>query len=313
MNRALLGVVALVTSSLVASTAAAEDTWQSVFETDGPVRAGRFEVGLVEKHCSFQMMSRMGPDPKEVAACDASVARLSARGASAVPAILASLDSEGTSHSARERLYAALAKSGDPAVAAKMIDAMAKVAQNRVERRAYEAVQMEEVAKTILRAAPSERAPWVRDVADPYVAITDQVIAWRVHQRDNAGKSLDDVAAERLAKARAEKADPDAQKAFLAVRHLIEVDPVEGRAAAEALELRYPKEEGVEDSVRQHVRSLAGWALHRLRQEVAEGRVGGEALPAAPPRPNLKKKKVAAPAAPMPLPALPSADAKARS
>jgi hypothetical protein len=278
MRKVLLGAMALATSMLAASPALAEtSTWQKVFEVDGPSKSGSAEVAQVQQRCNFRMMSRMGPDPKEVAACDAAVKQLARRGDAAVPAILTALDAESTSYTSRDRLYAALAESKDPAVAAKMIDAMAKVATGRVEDRTYEAQQMEEVARSILHTNPGERAPWVEEAKrDPYERLTERVVGWRVLQRETAGKTADELAGARLSDARSHKSDRDIERAYLSVRYLMTREPAEARTAAEELLARLPPPAfGVKDelaTVRRHLESLRRTAEFHEREAASEAR-----------------------------------------
>lgn len=295
MRKVLLGAMALATSMLAASPALAENsTWQKVFEVDGPSKSGSAEVTQVQQRCNFRMMSRMGPDPKEVAACDAAVKQLARRGEAAVPAILTALDHETTNYTSRDRLYAALADSKDPAVAAKMIDAMAKVATGRVEDRTYEAQQMEMVARSILHTNPGERAPWIEEAKqDPYQRLTERVVHWRVLQREAAGKTADELAGSRLADARAHKNDKDIERAYLSVRYLMTREPAEARVAAEELLARLPPPAfGVKDelaTVRRHLDSLRRTSEFHEREAAEESRskaAKAARSPKAPPPPK---------------------------
>ncbi len=311
LRKQLLSAVALAASMLAASPALAEQTWQKVFDVDGPSKAGSAEVAQVSKNCEYRMMSRMGPDPKEVAVCEAAVKRLAARGASAVPAILVALDRETLGYTARDRLYAALAQSKDPAVAGQMIDAMAKVATQKVDERTYEATQMEEVARAILHSTPNERAPWVEAVKqDAFERLTENVVGWRDLQRRTAGKTADELAAARLADARARKDDKDLEKAYIAVRYLSGREPAEARAASEALLARLPPPAfGVKDelaAVRRHVEGLRRTAEFHEREAAEEAR-------SKPARTPTKGQAKAPPAVKPSPPSQAGLDSKSRS
>lgn len=291
MTRYLIGSALGALLLLAGGAARAESEWVKVFEVEGDPRPGKAEVGGVAKQCDFHMMSRMGPDPREVAACDAAVKRLAARGAAAVPAIFAALDREDTPHAARARLYAALAQSGDPAVAGRMIDAMARVATSRNGNRSYETGHMEEVAEAILHVRPEERAAWVPEPrTDEFAQLTQRVFAWRGHQRASAGKTSDELAAARLAQARADKASPDLEKAFLAVRYLVQRDPAEARAAADVLIGRSGEASADQrDAVRRSFEMLKRQAEYQERQRAEEAAAKakaparGKGAPKAPP------------------------------
>lgn len=293
MTRYLIGSALGALLLLAAGAARAEsEAWPKLYDVEGDPSVGKAEVGGVAKQCNFHMMSRMGPDPREVAACDAAVKRLAARGPSAVPAIFAALDRDTTPHAARVRLYGALAETRDPAVAGKMIDAMAKIATSRDSRRQYESGHMEDVAQAILHADPEERAPWVEEVerTDEFARLTERVFAWRGHQRATAGKTSDELATARLARARADAASPDLEKAFLAVRYLAQREPAEARAAAEALIGRSgeaPAER--RDAVRRSFEMLKRQAEYQERQRAEEAAARarvpakGKAAPKSPP------------------------------
>ncbi len=292
VNERIVGGALFAVSILGAGSALAEESWSKIYDTQPP-KAARQEVARVEKSCNFHMMSRMGPDPREVAACDAAVTQLQARGPAGVPAILAALDREDVGYGARGRLYTALARVGDGAVAEQMVDGMAKIATGKVQSRLYEVDSMEEVVRTITKASPEEPAPWAAEpVVDPYRQLTDDVVSWRLVAKANAGKSQQEVGDARLADARAHASDPDVARAYEAIRYLKDNAPDEALQAADALLARMPQS-AVKDrkDPRTHVESLrrqAEWEKNRRASEAAEkAKVGPKkGLPIQKPAPK---------------------------
>lgn len=275
MNKRIVGGALFAASMLCAGGALAEESWGKIYDESGPGKVGKSEVARVEKSCNFRMMSRMGPDPREVAACDGAIKQLQARGPAAVPAILVALDREEVGYGARSRLYTALARMGDGAVAERMVDGMAKIASGKLQGRLYEVDSMEEVVREITKAEPEARAPWVATpVVDPYRKLTDDVMSWRLVAKANAGKTPQEVESERLADARAHASDPDVEKAYRAIRYLKDHEPEEAMKAADELLARLPKSE-VKDrkDPRPHLESLrrqAEWEKTRRINEAAE-------------------------------------------
>lgn len=301
MKSGIVAGAVFAVSMLGAGSAAAEETWDKIYGDSGPAKAGKLEVARVEKSCNFRMMSRMGPDPKEVAACDAAISGLEARGAAAVPAMLAALDREEVGYGARSRLYTALARVGDGAVAAKMVDGMAKIATGKMQPRLYEVDSMEEVVRTITKAEPPSRAPWVvAPVVDPYRKLTDDVMSWRLLDRANAGKTPQQIQDERLADARAHVGDPDVERAYMAIRYLKDSAPDEAMSAADALLARLPKSEGNDrKDPRAHIESLRRQAEWEKNQRAADAEAKAAKQKKGPAR--------------KPVPKQPVGDSKARS
>lgn len=293
MKNSIVGGALFAVSMLSAGSALAEESWGKIFDESGPGKVGKQEVARVEKSCNFHMMSRMGPDPREVAACDGAIKALQARGPSAVPAILAALDREDVGYGARSRLYTALARVGDASVADKMVDGMAKIATGKMQGRLYEVDSMEEVVRDITKAAPEERAPWIAaPVVDPYRKLTDDVVAWRQVAKANAGKTPQEVADARLADARAHANDPDVERAYQAVRYLKDNAPEEAMQAADALLARLPKSETRDrKDPRPHFESLrrqAEWEKTRRESEAAEKAKAGKKAPVQQKAPTKK-------------------------
>lgn len=267
MTRNLIGA-ALGALLLVAATPArAESEWVKIFDVEGEPKVARLEVARVTKLCDFHVMSRMGPDPRELAACEGAMKGLAARGTAAAPAVMAAIDREETPFAARFRLYAALAATGDRAIAERMIDALAKLATtDEANLRDHEAHEIDATAEAILRVTPEERAPWSHrsEVADGR-RWTNRVFAWRALLRDNPGATPDQLEAARLARARAEQASPDLERAFIATRYLVEKDPVAGGRAAEALAKRI-------DEAPAEARELARGAIEHLKRQAEQQR-----------------------------------------
>jgi len=280
---------------LGATSAMAEESWGKIYDETAAPKVGKQEVARVEKSCNFHMMSRMGPDPKEVAACDAAMSALKARGPGAAAAILAALDREETGYGARSRLYTALARVGDGATAELMVDGMAKIATGKLQGRLYEVDSMEGVVRDITKAEPEPRAPWTPEpVVDPYRKLTGDVIAWRLVSRANAGKTPQQVETERLADARAHAADPDVERAYRAIRYLKDHAPDEALSAADALLARLPPSEAKErKDPRPHIDSLrrqAEW--EKVQRETLRKAPKKGPGPASPPKPQQVKKPI---------------------
>ena len=233
-------VVALTLAS--AGAAQAEDlTHHRVF---GDVKVGPAdsaslaEAAAVEKACSFSVMSRRGPDPEDVAACEAASARLMKRGVAAAPAIFASLDKDNNkvNYHAKQRLYDLLARTHDTQLVEPLIRGMARIASRKTSAREWETGMIHRALGEISRAPVSESAPWVRaskrSTRDESVM---QAFDWRLWHEEHRGVSHDKLAADRLADARAHAADKDNARAFGAVNYLLEHEPKEGLAAAQAL------------------------------------------------------------------------------
>jgi hypothetical protein len=312
MNKRIVGgalfAVSMVVPLLSARSALAEESWGKIYDQSGPGTVGKQEVARVEKSCNFRMMSRMGPDPREVAACDGAIKQLQARGAAAVPAILAALDREEVGYGARSRLYTALARVGDATVADRVVDGMAKIASGKMQGRLYEVDSMEEVVREITKAEPEGRAPWVPEpVVDPYRKLTDDVVSWRLVAKANAGKTPQQVESERLADARAHVNDPDVEKAYKAIRYLKDHEPDEALKAADDLLTRLPKSEASgptkdRKDPRPHLESLrrqAEWEKTRRINEAAEKAKKAPQKKGPPPQQQAPKK--------------PTPDSKARS
>lgn len=70
-------------------------------------------VSKLERDCAYSMMSRLGPSPRQAAACDAQVKKVAALGSAGARAALAQLDTEHGGFGGRSRLYDVVARAGD--------------------------------------------------------------------------------------------------------------------------------------------------------------------------------------------------------
>jgi hypothetical protein len=229
--------------------------------------------------------------------------RLAARGAKAAPAVMAAIDRESTPYAARLRLYAALAATGDRAVAEKMIDAMARLAtSDEAADRRSEAYSIDAAAEKILRVTPEERAPWVRQEITGDRRWTDRVFAWRALLRDSPDATPDQLEAARLAHARADQASPDLEKAFIATGYLVLKQPAEGLRAAEALAKRA-------DEAPPDVRDAARRSIESLKQRAEDGQRWAEEQAAERDRAARKRTRPVKTPRPKPAPAEPGGKA----
>lgn len=234
-------VVALTLAS--AGAAQAEDMRQHRIFGDAKMgsvdHAALAESAAVERACTFNVMSRRGPDPEDLAACEAAAARLEKRGIAAAPAIFASLDKANVSYYAKRRFYELLARTKDTRLIEPLIGGMARIASRGLDARGFEAEMIDQTLGEITRAPVGERAPWVKGVARSQRdgAIT-LAVDWRLWHAEHRDVSHEKLAADRLADARAHAGDKDAARAFGAVRYLLEREPAEGLEAAQALQDR---------------------------------------------------------------------------
>lgn len=273
-------VVALTLAS--AGAAHAEDlTRHRVF---GDAKVGSADSGAlseaaaVEKACAFNVMSRRGPDPEDMAACEAASARLMKRGVAAAPAIFASLDKDKVSYHAKQRLYNLLAQTHDTQLVEPLIRGMARIASRKLDAREWETDMIHRTLGELSRAPVSERAPWAQVTRrSPQAQSISQAIDWRLWHEEHRGVSHDKLAADRLADARAHAADKDNARAYGAVSYLLEHEPKEGLAAAQALRDRGAlPDEGL--------RALE-YLMDRTTYEMNAAAEAAKAAPEAAPRP----------------------------
>jgi hypothetical protein len=287
-------VVALTLAS--AGAAHAEDlTHHRVFGDAGvgPAdSAALAETAAVEKACSFNVMSRRGPDPEDVAACEAATARLMKRGVAAAPAIFASLDKEKVSYHAKQRLYDLLARTHDTQLVEPLIRGMARIASRKLDAREWETGMIHRALGEISRAPVNEPAPWVQATRrSPQAESISQTIDWRLWHEAHRGVSHDKLAADRLADARAHAADKDSARAFGAVSYLLEREPKEGLAAAQALLDRGAK---LPNEGRQALDYMMGRATYEMKAAAEAAKAAAE--PAAAPAQALTPRVKSSPA-----------------
>jgi hypothetical protein len=194
------------------------------------------ETAAVEKDCAFNVMSRRGPDPEDVAVCEVAAAKLMKRGAAAAPAILASLDKPSVGYHAKQRLYEVLAQTHDTRMVEPLLRAMARIASGRIDVREPEIRMIDRALAELTRAPVTDEIPWLRGTAhsDHYRAI-QRTFDWRLWHEDHRGVSHQKLAADRLADARAHADDANTARAFGAVGYLLHYEPTEGYGAAQAL------------------------------------------------------------------------------
>jgi len=310
MKKIGVGLVVVLTLAS-ASAAQAEDLRHHRIFGDANVgsvdSASLAETAAVEKACSFNVMSRRGPDPEDLAACEAAASRLEKRGIAAAPAIFAALDKEKVSYYAKRRLYDALARTRDTRLVEPLIAGMARIASRRVGAREFEGEMIHQTLGELSRAQVGERAPWVKTArrSDHEEAIS-QAIDWRLWHEEHRGVAHEKLAADRLADARAHAADKDAERAFGAVRYLLEHQPKEGLEAARVLGERRDLPREGRDNLNYHMREAieaANAAAHAADPTPA---------PAAEPKPVVVPAK-AAPAKSKPQVQAPKAPGKVGS
>ena len=236
--RRTLGIILCAASTTLAGAARAESPVGRVYgdAAVGDPADAAAEAAAVEKRCAFNVMSRRGPDPSEVEACEGAVARLERRGPEAAAAIFAVLDHDRAGWHAKQRLYHALARTHDARAIEPLIRGMARIATRKLGERDWEIGMIDAALRELTRASAGERAPWEQaPVRAPHDDAVDQVIDWRLWHERHLGRSHEELAAERLADARAHAADPDAARAYQAVEYLLRYAPAEGAPAARAL------------------------------------------------------------------------------
>lgn len=282
----------LVVALTLASAGAAHAEDLSRHRVFGDVKVGPAdsaalaESAAVEKACSFNVMSRRGPDPEEMAACEAATARLMKRGVAAAPAIFASLDKDKVSYHAKQRLYDLLARTHDTKLVEPLIRGMARIASRNLDAREWETGMIHRALGELSRAPVNESAPWAQATRRSSQAdAIAQTIDWRLWHEAHRGVSHDKLAADRLADARAHAADKDTARAFGAVRYLLEHEPKEGLAAAQALLER----EGLPDKGRITLDYLKGRATDEMAAAARAAKKGVE--PAAAPTPAPRQVK----------------------
>lgn len=251
------------------------------------------ETAAVEKACSFNVMSRRGPDPEEMAACEAATARLMKRGVAAAPAIFASLDKAKVSYHAKQRLYDLLARTHDTQLVEPLIRGMARIASRKLDAREWETGMIHRALGELSRAPVNEHAPWVQSTRrSPQADAIAQTIDWRLWHEAHRGVSHDKLAADRLADARAHAADKDHARAFGAVSYLLEREPKEGLAAAKALLDR----DDLPEEGRRSMDHLVGKATYEMTAAAEAAKKGAE--PVAAPTPRQVKSSPGKPKAP---------------
>lgn len=297
--------VGLVVALTLASAGAAHAEDRSRHRVFGDAKMGSAdsaalaEAAAVEKACSFNVMSRRGPDPEEMAACEAATARLMKRGVAAAPAIFASLDKDKVSYHAKQRLYDLLARTHDTQLVEPLIRGMARIASRKLDAREWETGMIHRALGELSRAPVNETAPWVQATRrSPQADAIAQTIDWRIWHEAHRGVSHDKLAADRLADARAHAADKDHARAFGAVSYLLEREPNEGLAAAKALLDR----DDLPDEGRRAMDYLMGRATYEMTAAAEAAKKGAEPVAAPNEGPRRLKSSPGKPKAPKQAP-----------
>ena len=233
----------------------------------GPVSPeARRAVAKVVSSCVYSPMSRIGPSPRDRARCDQATAEATKLGSDGARASLAALERRDVPPTARMHLYEVVGQSGDTALAEPLAKAL-----DRVSPQVFmfdESWAIENGLRRLTFADVGEHAPWHVPAGEQ----TPRAHAdgWRRFVEQHRGKSHEELRAERMASARAEKADADAERAYLAADFLVgQPDGVEeGRQALAALLTRDDLPRGADRAVK----NLLGASAPRQAQQAARSR-----------------------------------------
>lgn len=295
MMRRLMGLAALTGALAFTATAQAGEDVGPAFRVFGDAsglpastKAAAAEVQNVTKRCDYHEYSRMGPSPEEIAACEAAVARMVKHGPAMIAPAFAALDNRNTPTGARARLYNALARTRDMGLAEPLIKGMARIASRKLTQRSWEFQLIERAVESISRADLSVEAPW-----EPGVSMSSErealhrAFSWRMWLEKNRGRSHDELAAEALAKARAEVEDADPVKAYKAVHHLLNYAEEEGIAAADKLQKRTDLPEDAHETLR--------WEMQEAKERIEARKAASAKAPAKPVNKTTPPAKKSAP------------------
>lgn len=245
MRRWLLGAALGIAGVLGAGAASAsvDARWgaprvydDAGFEAPKSGKAIALEMAAVNARCTYSELSREGPRPSDMAACEAAVSKVIQRGSEAIGPILAALDNQRTQWGTRRRLYDVLARTKDTRLAEPLIRGMARITTRKIETRAWEVWAIHDVLSELTHAPVHERLPGykTRHVASKRRAL-DLVVDWRLWLEGREGKSHDELVLERTNDELAHAEDPDAQRAYRAVSYLLRARRAEGIAAGKKL------------------------------------------------------------------------------
>jgi hypothetical protein len=275
--------------------AGGDDTAERIFDDAGfdprPDANVNREIAAVIKHCAFEEMSREGPRPGQVAACNGAVERLSKRGPAATGPVLAALDRYAGRDSRRSRLYDVLARTGDTRLIEPLVNAMARITTRKLDGRAYEIGFMNEALIELTRAPVGDRVPWVQVAARSQRRDQmDLVVDWKLWAADHAGKSHAELVAEAFADARAHSADSDPARAYRAVRYLLKYDPANALGVARALAKRSDVPELGKNELAMAIEQAEEQAA-AIAKSKAKASPGKQAAPKAKAPPQEQKKE----------------------
>jgi hypothetical protein len=264
------------------------------------------EIASVQATCDFNELSREGPRPGDVVACEAAVSKVIHRGSAAIGPVLAALDSPQTQGSARRRLYDVLARTRDTRLIEPLIRGMARIATRELDARMWEVRAIHDTLLAITHAPIRETLPGRKERrTTSHRTSIDMVVDWRLWLADHEGKSHEELVQERLTNELAHAEDPDRHRAYRAVSYLLRERRAEGIAAGRKL-LERPE---VTSFMRGRLESAIREAEAAQNQELADKTKSTE--PASSSAPGLKSPKKFAPKkTPSPQPQPSSLDLK---
>jgi len=215
----------------------------------------------IEEGCRDRFMSREGPSLADQRRCDAAVARLTARGRGAAPAMFEWLnDSETKFGYARNRVFFALSKIDDPKVRETLLAGAERITREKREEFGEDLWTLDGTLRGMFGAGPAVDAPWVEAVVtDDWERHARDVQRWRAFAVAAGSKRRSALRGEALRSARAGKTDDDPVRAYQAIAALLELAPREARPAAAAYAKRV-----TDAPVRDAFESLESEATWRL-------------------------------------------------
>jgi hypothetical protein len=146
-----------------------------------------------------------------------------------------------------------------------LVDGYGALATKRFEDSQFIAWAMPWNLEKMMGAGPGVSVPWEHHaVTDAGEEIRRESARWKAFVAANEGKTRKEIVAEHLAKARKEKADDNARKAYRAISFLIEHDPEEASKAARA----YSKRRGLKGDVQvgfENLEARANFAVEERR------------------------------------------------
>jgi hypothetical protein len=218
-------------------------------------------IAGIEEGCRDRFMSREGPSLADQRRCDAAVARLTARGRGAAPAMFEWLNDSDTKFGyARTRVFFALSKIDDPKVRETLLAGAERIVREKREEFGADLWTLDGTLRGMFGAGPAVDAPWVEAaVADDWQSHALEVERWRAFAVASGPKRRSTLRAEALRSARATKSDDDPIRAYQAIAALLELAPREARPAAAAYAKRV-----TDAPVRDAFESLESEATWRL-------------------------------------------------